>query len=499
MQCFSPAISPFSLCVALLLVGWASPPAGAQSPSRSAQDPETPRAGAKPVKVYVLAGQSNMLEMGNVSGGNTRHTGFYQSADATAEKGVAVSVYEGRYDPEAEYDQLKPVAHKTVIYDGMGRDPFPKVEGAATYVARGFIEVKTTGVYAFSPGYSNSTINVTELEGREVYRREPGEDAVRVHRKMVGGKRYPFKTTFFTQAANSLFWMGRTDIPGTLDTVVRQQHKFRYLLDENGKWVERDDVFFQDARLHGGWGWEEDDPNTLRLDESRLKTPARRLTVGKGVWVGVPFGFLLGDHHDEPVLIIRTAIGNRGLAWDFRPPSSGKLPGIREDLKKWEGAEYRMMIDGVRKSLEHIADVMPGYQGQGYDLAGFVWFQGHKDGGNKDWVAEYERNLVNLIQDVRADLQAPELPAMIATVGFEGEAMGENYLKIRAAQLAVGDTSKHPEFAGTVRTVDTRGYWRPKEQSPSGQGYHYNRNAETYMQIGEALGRGMIDLLRKDR
>ncbi|MEE2887225.1 MAG: sialate O-acetylesterase [Planctomycetota bacterium] len=476
----------------LLLSCWSGQPVGAQSPDASS-------AARKPVKVYVLAGQSNMLEMGNVNGGNTRHSAFFQSADAGAAKGVAVSVYAGNYDPERDYDQLEPVANKTVVYDGMGRDPFPKSTGEVTYVARGFIEVKTTGVYAFSPGYSNSTINVTELAGREVYRREPGKDAVRVHAKMLGGKRYPFKTTFLTKAADGLFWMGRTDIPGTLDTVVRQQQKFQYLLDEAGKWVERDDVFFQDARLHGGWGWEKDDPNKLRLDEARLKTPARPLTVGKGTWVGIPFGFLLGDHHDEPVLIIRTAMGNRALAWDFRPPSSGKLPDIREDLKKWEGAEYRMMVEGVRKSLEHIAEVMPGYQGQGYELAGFVWFQGHKDGGSKDWVAEYERNLVNLIQDVRSDLKAPNLPVMIATVGFGGEAMGDNYLKIRAAQMNVGDPKKHPEFAGTVRTVDTRGYWRIREQSPSGQGYHYNRNAETYMLIGEALGRGMIDLLQKAR
>jgi hypothetical protein len=492
MKVFPPNAMRYSFLFALLLNCWLCQPAGAQSSSDSS-------AVAKPIKVYVLAGQSNMLEMGNVNGGNTRHSAFFQSADAAAAKGVAVSVYQGKYDPETNYDQLEPTAQKTVIYDGMGRDPFPKSTGEVTYVARGFIEVKTTGVYAFSPGYSNSTINLTELEGREVYRREPGKDAVRVHAKMVGGKRYPFKTTFLTKAANGLFWMGRTDIPGTLDTLVRQQQKFGYLLAENGKWVERDDVFFQDARLHGGWGWEKDDPNKLRLDEARLKTPARPLTVGKGVWVGVPFGFLLGDHHDEPVLIIRTAIGNRGLAWDFRPPSSGKLPDIREDLKKWEGAEYHMMIEGVRKSLEHIADVMPGYQGQGYDLAGFVWFQGHKDGGSKDWVAEYERNLVNLIQDVRSDLKAPKLPVMVATVGFEGEAMGENYLQIRAAQLAVGDPKKHPEFAGTVRTVDTRGFWRTREQSPSGQGYHYNRNAETYMRIGEALGRGMIDLRKKVR
>ena len=73
--------------------------------------------------------------------------------------------------------------------------------------------------------------------------------------------------------------------------------------------------------------------------------------------------------------------------------------------------------------------------------------------------------------------------------------MAGNTKIVWQAQMAVGDTAKHPEFAGTVKTVDTRDYWRKKEASPSGQGYHYNRNAETYMLVGEALGRGMIELI----
>ena len=35
--------------------------------------------------------------------------------------------------------------------------------------------------------------------------------------------------------------------------------------------------------------------------------------------------------------------------------------------------------------------------------------------------------------------------------------------------------------------VDIRGLWRERDLSPSGQGYHYNRNAETYCLIGEAF------------
>ena len=63
-----------------------------------------------------------------------------------------------------------------------------------------------------------------------------------------------------------------------------------------------------------------------------------------------------------------------------------------------------------------------------------------------------------------------------------------------AAQMAVGDPKQHPEFAGTVASVDTRDFWREVEESPRGQDYHYNRNAETYLLVGEAMGRAMVRL-----
>jgi hypothetical protein len=60
--------------------------------------------------------------------------------------------------------------------------------------------------------------------------------------------------------------------------------------------------------------------------------------------------------------------------------------------------------------------------------------------------------------------------------------------------MAVGDPKQHPEFAGAVASVDTRDFWREVEESPRGQDYHYNRNAETYLLVGEAMGRAMVRL-----
>jgi hypothetical protein len=62
-------------------------------------------------------------------------------------------------------------------------------------------------------------------------------------------------------------------------------------------------------------------------------------------------------------------------------------------------------------------------------------------------------------------------------------------LQMAQAQLAVGDAKKHPEFAGNVKCIDAREFWREPDVSPDPrQDYHHNRNAETYMEVGLSLG-----------
>ena len=55
-------------------------------------------AGDGPVKVYVLAGQSNMVGIGQVTSGGTRWGAEFLDP--------VVSVYQGAHDPDADYDAL---------------------------------------------------------------------------------------------------------------------------------------------------------------------------------------------------------------------------------------------------------------------------------------------------------------------------------------------------------------------------------------------------------
>jgi len=151
------------------------------------------------------------------------------------------------------------------------------------------------------------------------------------------------------------------------------------------------------------------------------------------------------------------------------------------------------MVKGVHETLKNIDKVVPNYKGQGYEIAGFVWWQGHKDKDVPKRV--YEKHLVNLIQDLRKEFKTPDMPAVVATVGFGGMKMDPGHFMTWEAQMAVGDPKQHPEFAGKVASVDTRGFWRRRGESPTGTGYHYNHNAETYVLTGDALGRAMVGLL----
>jgi len=467
-------------------------------------DPDgNPGDATRPVKVYILAGQSNMVGMGNLSGARCRYTGIYLTADPAAPKGpmyiypvgnykisphgvyvsadpkadhgATVSIYTGAYAPATDYDKAKPAKTQTVAL-GAVQAALPTISGPHTMVARGFIDVPESGNYTVNPGHGDSAYNVMELDGQEVYRKDVGGQGVKQKVALEAGKRYPVKITYFKGGSTAL-WMNQEDLlgKGDLEIVTRRDKKFPNLVDGKGEWTVRNDVYFQEARLG--------------FKGAPLTVPP--VPGNKTFGPELQFGHIMGYYHDEQVLLIKTAQGNRSLGFDFRPPSSGR----NDPDSKWEDLEYRLMIEGVRKTLDQIDKIVPGYKGQGYEIAGFVWWQGHKDSFSEELIAEYEQNLVNLINDVRKEFKAPKMPAVVATVGFGGHNMADKFLKILQAQMAVGDPKKHPECAGTVASVDTRDFWREVDESPMSQDYHYNRNAETYMLVGDALGRAMVKLL----
>lgn len=291
--------------------------------------------------------------------------------------------------------------------------------------------------------------------------------------------------------------IGPENKQGTLTYLTKTEKKYPFLIDDKGTWTVRKDVYYYDARVKKG---------------GPLGPLANN---GKSIGPEVGFGYVMGHVLDEPVLVLKSCIGNRSLGWDLLPP--GSKPYVhggrtyagykdtpdswiegqpKKEVKWYAGKQYDDDMANAKEALQNIAKWYPGYKNQGYEIAGFVWWQGHKDTGSVAHASHYEENLVRLIESLRKDYDAPKAKFVLATIGFDGWKLAGNGLSVANAQLAVGDPKKYPKFADNVKTVEARNFWRNADVSPKGQGYHYNRNAETYMEVGLGLGWAMANLMK---
>jgi hypothetical protein len=276
----------------------------------------------------------------------------------------------------------------------------------------------------------------------------------------------------------------RNDGHGSLELLVRDAAtapRFAHLADDAGHWRTRDDVWISYLDREG--------PLTVGYG-------ARKEHIGPELG----FGWVMGDTLTEPVLLIKCAWGGKSLAVDFRPPSAGKVPyslGAEQDAAIAKdpaivGKYFRETVTLTRAALARLQELVPGSDGQ-FVVAGFGWHQGWNDRVDDQFNAEYESNLTHFIGDMRRELGVPALPFVIAETGMSGpDEKHPRALSLMRAQAAVAERR---EFRGNVGFVGTRDFWRPQESSPSGQGYHWNSNAETYYLIGEAMGGAMKRLL----
>ena len=251
-------------------------------------------------------------------------------------------MYSGAYASDKDYDKLTPITTVEVeIGDQRTRRadpgkrgrvpvpmaPFPEqafMDGHTT-VMRGYVSVRFAGKYEFRPGDGESAFNVTTIQGKEVYRRDLGDEKPKITAiTLQPQKRYAFKTIFFKKPGHA-FRLPLTNKPGTLSTVVAENPNFAFLKDKDGHWVTRPDVVLYDAHpIH-----------------NNTEAPARPVQVGaiggggpertQMMGVDLMLSHRLGEAIDEPVMIIRYSTrhpiwfrrGSRDLSHDFRPPSSG--------------------------------------------------------------------------------------------------------------------------------------------------------------------------------
>ena len=318
---------------------------------------------------------------------------------------------------------------------------------------------------------------------------------------------------------------------GKIDPLLNHQIKDKETKDffahfhKNGEYIMRDDVWINYLDRHG------------------------ELTVGYGspgcIGLELQFGHIIGDYYDEQVLLIKTAWGGKSIGRDFRPPSS-RAPSnkvldqlvvkmIERDYnniirKEWNklkkhnpkitrkevetessalfdeirkvkkeeyhkqvvnsfGHFYRLMMNEIKTTLSELKTRFPKYDGQGYEIAGFIWFQGWNDMYG-DFPNEYAYNLENFIRDVRKELEVPNLPVAIGVMGQNGfKSAKGNMAIVKKAQFSMNDIA---DFRGNVKAIPTDIYWdkRADEAFP----YHYLGSTITFTRIGQPLAKTILEL-----
>ncbi|MFN3166605.1 MAG: sialate O-acetylesterase [Phycisphaeraceae bacterium] len=297
----------------------------------------------------------------------------------------------------------------------------------------------------------------------------------------------------------------------------RTEAVFAHLHDGEGKYKSRDDVYIDFIDRRG------------------------TLTVGYGAnpdkfGPELGFGWVVGEHYDQPVLIIKAAYGGRSLFRDFRPPSAGlpaeahlqqelenaiknttrnnerrnrndPLPTM-DDIKAKYGFAYRDMVGEIKRVRENYKALFPQFKDRELDFAGFVWFQGWNDMINATNSAAYTDNLRHFIKDVRQEVGVADLPFVIGQLGVDGPYEGDDKANDKKEQFKARQAAA-AEGLKNVSVVKTDQYWDPVAAKQykvwredidewrkygNDHGYHYLGSPLIIYRIGEAFGEAMIGL-----
>ena len=201
------------------------------------------------------------------------------------------------------------------------------------------------------------------------------------------------------------------------------------------------------------------------------------------------FGATMHEKLQEPILIIKTAWGGKSLHTDFRPPSAGPYVFNPSQLEKCSndnkitveemkavkaeetGVFYRLMTEHVKMVLADPGKYHPAYKKEdGYEIAGFVWFQGWNDvvdgntypnRGAPGSYDAYTTVLRHFIRDVRKDFDAPKMPFVIGVLGVNGSYLDNSQAdrKHIEFQKAMAAAAEQPDFEGNVFAVHAGLYW----------------------------------------
>ena len=242
---------------------------------------------------------------------------------------------------------------------------------------------------------------------------------------------------------------------------------------------------------------------------------------GGGKKLGPEFGFGLSmaQKIKGPILLIKTSWGGKSINYNFRPPSAGpyqlndkeKAGGKADEIKKNAGLNYRMMNESIQNVLSNLKENHPAYDADaGYEIAGFVWFQGYNDQFSDEFRDNYKDNMISFIKDVRKEYKVPKMPFVIGVLGTgrTAEKVGEN-----AVSLGQREAAKAPEFKGNVVSVESykdysnfsheifsKGWpkhYHEWDTVGSDRPYHYLGSGTFFVRLGDSFANAMAELMAK--
>lgn len=315
---------------------------------------------------------------------------------------------------------------------------------------------------------------------------------------------------FIIMGQSNTLEMGKVkgDKEGSLDHAVQKENLYPFMVDDSGNWSKRMDVRNIHTQGSGGPGGR----GGVRRNDW-LTVSGGKIGIEQGI------GHHLGDALDEPVLILKSSIGNRSLGWDLLPPGSPRHEVVTTDKKTgkkvtlvtpahndevrhaswtkgevpappkhtWHaGLQYLGDVARAKKVLSELDKHYPG--ATKYEVAGFLWWQGDKDRYNEAHATVYGKNLKQLFKALRKEFNAPKAKMVVATLGQTNkESATGNEKLIIDGMFVFGDKNK-----GEAAVV----YTNPISMGSSSNA-HYGGNAKTYMNVGLAMGEAMVKLIKK--
>jgi len=303
----------------------------------------------------------------------------------------------------------------------------------------------------------------------------------------------------------------------TLTEAVQTEGKYPYLWDKaTGNWSVSKTV--RNVFVMGSGGVD----SGITLFNNEFMTAATDVPIGPPGMSGkakdtigpeLGIGFTLGNYTTDPIMTLKTCIGDRALGWDLLPPGTPGFNYTDSKNETWTYAGYHQSPEkwpagtkpqpmGWAAGIQYDGDTQRAYYVLGnlttfypgakcYEVAGFFWWQGDRDSRDMGLSEHYESNLVALIKELRVQYGSPNAKFVTASLGqtVQGSTGGDGL--ILDAMENVANATKYPEFAGNVAAV----YTHPLMHTPGSSGAHYGGDAQTYMNIGQAMGAAMVKLL----